>query len=105
MLGNELSSYEDKGERALNLIKINLKENMPLLYYTNIMYYDNTNKTLPEGMNLSSKVLIDCSRFEFKLVNQTKFRTNNYFKESENLIFPKAKDIFVYEYDVKLKKK
>ena len=105
MLGNELSSFDDKGERALNLIKINLKENMPLLYYTNIMYYDNTNQTLPEGMNFSSKVLIDCSRFDFLLVNQTKFRTNNYFRESENLIMPKSKDIFVYEYDVKLKKK
>ena len=78
---------------------------MSLLYYSNIIFYDNTNKTLPEGMNLSSKVLIDCSKFDFELVNQTKFRTNNYFRESENLILPKSKDIFVYEYDVKLKKK
>ena len=101
---NELKNYEDKGEGALNLIKINLKEGMPLIYYTNIMYFDNTNQTLPEGMNLSSKVLIDCSKFEFKLVNQAKFRTNNYFRESQNLILPKSKDIFVYEYDVEMKK-
>ena len=102
---NELKNYEDKGEGALNLIKINFKEEMPLLYYTNIIYYDNTNQTLPEGMNLSSQVLIDCSKFEFELVNQTKFRTNNYFRESQNLILPKSKDIFVYEYDVKRKEK
>ena len=101
---NELQNYEDRGEGALNLIKVNLKEDMPLLYYTNIIFYDNTNKTLPEGMNLSSRVLIDCSKFEFELINQTKFRTNNYFRESQNLILPKSKDIFVYEYDVKLKK-
>ncbi len=101
----ELEHFEDKGECALNLIKINFKEDMSLLYYSNIIFYDNTNKTLPEGMNLSSKVLIDCSKFDFELVNQTKFRTNNYFRESENLILPKSKDIFVYEYDVKLKKK
>ena len=100
---NELASFEDKGDGALNLIKINFKEGMPLLYYTNIIYYDNTNQTLPEGMNLSSKVLIDTSKFEFELVNQTKFRTNNYFRESQNLILPKSKDIFVYEYDVKMK--
>ena len=100
---NELENYEDKGDGALNLIKINLKEDMPLLYYTNIMFYDNTNQTLPEGMNLSSRVLIDCSKFEFELIKQTKFRTNNYFRESKNLIMPKFKDIFVYEYQVKLK--
>lgn len=101
---NEFKSYEDRGEGALNLIKVNLKENMPLLYYTNIIYYDNTNQTLPEGMNLSTKVLIDCNKFNFKLVNKTKFRTNNYFRESNNLILPKSKDIFVYEYDVEIKK-
>ena len=101
--GNELSNFEDKGEGALNLIKVNFKEGMPLLFYTNIMYYDNTNQTLPEGMNFSSRVLIDCSKFEFELKNQTKFRTNNYFRESDNLILPKSKDIFVYEYDIKLK--
>ena len=102
---NELNTFEDKGEGALNLIKINLKEDMPLLYYSNIIYYDNTNQTLPEGMNLSSRVLIDTSKFDFELKSQTKFRTNNYFRESANLILPKSKDIFVYEYDVELKKK
>jgi hypothetical protein len=101
---NELKDYEDKGDGALNLLKVNFKENMPLIYYTNIIYYDNTNQTLPEGMNLSTQVLIDCEKFNFKLVNKTKFRTNNYFRESNNLILPKSKDIFVYEYDVELKK-
>lgn len=100
---NELKNYEDKGEGALNLLKINFKEEMPLLYYTNIIYYDNTNQTLPEGMDLSTEVLIDCDRFKFKLIKKDKFRTNNYFRESNNLILPKFKDIFVYEYDVELK--
>ena len=75
---------------------------MPLLYYTNAMFYDNLNKTLPIGMNLCSKVLIDNKRLEFVLVNKTKFRTNSYFnKEADSN--PKSKDIFVYEYDVFLK--
>ena len=101
----ELENYDNKRSSALNLIKINFKENMPLIYYSNIIYYDNTNKTLPEGMNISSRVLIDCSRFNFKLINQKKFRTNDYFEKSPNLISPKSIDIFVYEYDVKLKRK
>lgn len=101
---NELSSYQDNGEGALNLIKINYKEGMPLLYYTNIIYYDNNNQTLPEGMNLSTKVLLDTKKLEFTLVNKNKFRTNNYFTESNNLILPKSKDILVYEYEVSYKK-
>ena len=97
---NALQKYEDDGEGALNLIKLNMKENMPLLYFSNIIYFDNTNKTLPEGMDLSSSVLLDTKKFKFKLVSKSKFRTNNYFTESNNLTSPKFKDIFVYEYDV-----
>lgn len=99
----ELRSYEDSGEGAVNLIKLNFKEDMPLLYYSNIAFFDNSNKTLPEGMDLSSNVLVDCKRFNFNLVAQNKFRTNNYFNEQNNLILPKSKDILVYEYDVSLK--
>jgi len=100
---SELENYIDSGEGAVNLIKLNFKEGMPLLYYSNIIYYDNTNKTLPEGMDISSNVFVDCKRFNFKLVSKTKFRTNNYFNEQNNLILPKSKDILVYEYDVSLK--
>ena len=76
---------------------------MPLLFFTNIIFFDNINKTLPEGMNISSTVLVDCKKFNFKLVGKTRFRTNNYFNEQNNLVLPKSKDIFVYEYDVELK--
>lgn len=100
---NELEEYEDKDEGAYNLICLNYKEGMPLLYYTNAMFYDNVNKTLPLGMNLSSRVLIDNKRLEFVLVNKTKFRTNAYFSDKETDSNPKSKDIFVYEYDVFLK--
>lgn len=101
---NELSNYQDNGEGALNLIKINFKEGMPLLYYSNISLYDNNSQTLPEGMNLSTNVLIDCQKFDFKQISKTKFRTNNYFNEKDNLIWPKSKDILVFEYEVSFKK-
>jgi DNA-binding protein YbaB len=100
---NELANYQDNGEGALNLLKINFKEGMPLLYYSNITLFDNTSQTLPEGMDLSTNVLIDCQKFDFKLISKTKFRTNNYFNEKDNLVWPKSKDILVYEYDVQLK--
>ena len=45
-----LEEYHDDGEGALNLIKLNYKEDIPILYYSNSVFFDNTNKTLPEGM-------------------------------------------------------
>ncbi len=54
-------------------------------------------------MDISSKVLIDTKKVELKLINKTKFRTNSYFAESNNLLLPKAKDIFVYEYEADFK--
>ena len=99
---NEMEEYEENDEGAYNLVCLNYKEDMPLLYYTNAIFYDNTNKTLPIGMNLSSKVLVDSSRLEFLLVNKTKFRTNSYFNKNEMGVL-KSKDIFVYEYDVFLR--
>lgn len=100
---NALKEYNDDGEGALNLIKLNYKEGLPLLYYSNIIFYDNNNQTLPIGMDLSSSVLLDCKKLDFKLVNKSRFRTNNYFTESNNLILPKTKDVLVYEYDVEIK--
>ena len=98
-----LEEYDDNGEGALNLIKLNFKEGLPLLYYSNIIYYDNHNQTLPIGMDVSTSVFMDCKRLNFQLVGKNKFRTNNYFTESNNLVLPKSKDVFVYEYDVELK--
>lgn len=100
---NELKEFKEDNEGAYNLICLNYREGMPLLYYSNAMFYDNTNKTLPLGMNLSSKVLVDNRKLGFSLVNKTKFRTNSYFLSNEGNMNPKSKDIFVYEYDVFLK--
>lgn len=104
-LEKALEEFNDDGEGALNLIKLNYKEGLPLLYYSNIVFFENTNQTLPIGMELSSSVFLDANKLSFELVNKTKFRTNNYFTESKNLILPKAKDVFVYEYNVELKNK
>ena len=43
---------------------------MPILYYSNIMFFDNMNQTLPIGMNLSDEVLVDLNKY--KLVENKK---------------------------------
>ena len=100
----ELEQYKHKEESAIKLIKLNIKEEMPLVYMSNIIFFDNINNTLPKGMNLSSKVLIDCDKFDFTLAKKTKFKTNKYFNES-NTIAEDPKTVYIYfeEYDIELK--
>ena len=58
-LKNETNGEKDKtGEREIELVKINLDKENHALYLTNIVFFDNQNKTLPIGMDLSSKVVI-----------------------------------------------
>ena len=69
---------------------------MPAIFYTNIMFYDNFNKTLPLGMDLQKKVLLDLKEFELKLVSRKDFNINFLKDEYNNII----RKIEVYEYDI-----
>lgn len=86
-------------ELETNIYKINIKENMPVIFYSNIMYYDNLNKTLPLGMDISTKVLIDLSKFDMKLVSRKDFKINTLKDEFTN----EVKLIHVYEYSLEFK--
>lgn len=100
----ELLLYENKFETAVKLIKLNFKEDYPLVYFSNCVYYDNVNNTLPNGMDVSSRVLIDNNNFEYELVQKEKINTNRYFNMPDE-IYPRMVTIYIEEYDVKLKEK
>lgn len=48
----------------------------PLLYYTNIIYYDNLNQTLPLGLDVDTDVLIDLKKYKLNLQEEKEFRIN-----------------------------
>lgn len=58
-----------KKSKEINLYKLNLKPGTSLIAFTNIIYFNNRNQTLPVGMNYGSKVLLDLR--EVKLKKQT----------------------------------
>lgn len=103
-LNQENIVLEEKQEEYY-LYKIKVEEGSPLIFFTNIIYYDNKNNTLPLGMDKSTKVLIDCAKFEFEEISKGTFRTNQYIKNTENATNLKVKEINYYEYTVKLKQK
>lgn len=90
----ELRSKKSK----LILCKINIKENTPAVFYTNIMFYDNFNKTLPVGMNLSTEILLDTNKLNLKFVKEDSFYVNYKVDEFDF----NTKEIVVYEYEVEM---
>lgn len=104
---NDFEIYHVNPEEAINdiesndehICRINIKKGMPLVFLTNTIYYDNYNKTLPEGMELNDLVLIDNSKFDFLKKQDSFFRMNKKIERFEY----KNYEIHVKEYNLKLK--
>lgn len=86
-----------------NLFKINLQEGMPIVFYTNIMFFDNHNKTLPLGMDRANGLILNSDNYSFTLKNKKTIFTNQCFIEEIDSPEWKVKKIHVYEYDIELK--
>ena len=98
---NPKNEIKNINGELLILNRINIKEGMNALFYTNIMFYDNLNETLPIGMDLSTQILFDMQKYEFKLVSRKDFNVNFLQNEFQNEI----KTIQVYEYDMEERSK
>lgn len=92
---NALQEVMKSKRENMILCKVNIKENMPVIYYSNIIFYDNFNKTLPMGMDLSSEVLIDVDNIKAKYIKEEEFHINYSINEYESV----TKKVKVYEYD------
>ena len=100
---NEIhENIKDKGNK-FNLYKINIKRGMNGISYTNIIFYDNQNKTLPIGQDISTKILVDLSKVDLKLVNRTSFKMTEIEDEKDDFSKVNVKTFQVFEYDVILK--
>lgn len=96
------SAYNIKSDK-INLYKLNITEEMPVIYYTNIIYYNNFNETLPLGMNVTDKILIDGDKFEFLPKDMITFKICEDFTENQIKDLPTIKTIMLCEYDLILK--
>jgi len=86
---------EKRNSKHNNMYRINLKTNMEVLLCTNIIYYDNYNKTLPLGMSLSDEFIIDLEKYDMKPIKENAFRINNNLNEEYV-----TEKINVIEYDL-----
>ena len=56
----------DKNGKKFYLYKIKIPKGTNYIAFTNIIFYDNKNMTLPIGMNLSMKILVDFSEVDIQ---------------------------------------
>lgn len=61
---------DNKGENKIYLYKIKLDAGTNILAFSNIIFYNNKNMTLPVGMNLSTNILTDLSNLKLKTKKQ-----------------------------------
>ena len=61
---NEAIAIND--EDSITLYKLNVEKGMNAVLFTNCIFYDNQNKTLPVGMDLSSKIIVDMASSEIQ---------------------------------------
>ena len=100
----ELEEVTKKGNDKVNFYKINLKEGSNAVSYTNCIFYDNQNKTLPVGQDLSTKLIVDIARLDLKLNNKKYFKIVEFDNEKDDFSKVNIKTITVFEFDAETKK-
>lgn len=96
---NEINQAIKNEDNKINFYKINLNEGTNAVSFTNCIFYDNQNKTLPVGQDLSTKILVDISKLNLKLKNKSKFKVVEFEDEHDDFSKIEIKTINVFEFD------
>ena len=96
---NEEKINIGKEDKTYNLYHLNIPNGSNMIPLTNIAFYTNNNKTLPFGMDVSTQVLLDMSKFNFVV--------SEYISTKINVledIYSNTKNLNIYRYRAYLKK-
>ena len=97
---NAIKEYINHDRNEFDLYKINLLENTKIAAYANSAFYDNTNKTLPLGMNVKEEILLNNKDLELKNVKEKKINIVCYEDEENEMSKAVVKKINIKEYDI-----
>lgn len=81
----------------INLYRVNIKAGTPILAFTNIIFFNNINKTLPVGMDYSTEVLLDLS--EVDLIKKRE-KENHIVKLNDNSKKTEVTKINITEFNI-----
>ena len=88
----------NQGKSKISFYKINLKRGANAISFTNNIFYDNLNKTLPIGQDLSTKILVDIAKLPMDLKRKTSFKMVDLEKGNDFSTIT-IKTIRVFEYE------
>ena len=97
---NEMKEILKNDGNDINLYKINLKEGTKGIGFTNSIFYDNQNKTLPVGMDLSSKMIVDTTNLHLKMINKNSFRIVSFRDDNNDFSHIDIKEVEAFEYEI-----
>ena len=98
----ELKKYleENKLKKKCNLYKIKLNKGTNFIAYSNIIYYNNINMTLPVGMQLSNKILVDLSGLDLKNTKKNVIEKAMIEDEKDDISKVIMRNISIHEYEI-----
>lgn len=94
----EMKEAINQGKSKISFYKINLKRGANAISFTNSIFYDNLNKTLPIGQDLSTKILVDVAKLPMDLKKKTSFKMVDLEKGNDFSTIT-IKTIRVFEYE------
>ena len=100
----EMEENTNSQSKRINFYKFNIKEGTNAIAFTNCIFYDNQNKTLPVGQDLSTKIMIDINKLNISLKNKNVFRIIDFEDNKDDFSKTDIKTVTVYEYDTEFKK-
>lgn len=100
----EIKEVAKNENNKINFYKINLKEGSNAISYTNCIFFDNQNKTLPVGQDLSTKILVDTVKIRLDLKSKTNFKIAEFEEEKDDFSEVNIKTITVFEFDAEVRK-
>ena len=77
-----------------------MKKGTNAISYTNIIFYDNLNKTLPLGQDLSTNILVDTSKIDMKLDKETEFKMVQFEDKNDDFSKINIKTVKVHEFKI-----
>ena len=84
-----------------NLNKVNINNGTNAIPFTNSVFFDNTNKTLPLGMNVKEEILLNSESTVMESVNEKKVNIVCYEEENNQFSKTYIKEINIKEYEMK----
>ena len=91
----------DTESGKVNLYKMNLEKGVNVVAFSNCIYYDNQNKTLPLGMDKDTRILADILDTDITLDSKKVIRVGRLEDESDIASKLIIKTINILEYTIK----